>query len=285
MFPFQRILYPVDFSEPCMSVVPHVQRLAMHFSATLTLLHVYEPNLQIYDEIGTVVDTSPDLLKLEVQRLKEFSAAHFPGLHTTQLVEQGEPGAVIRETVQRNGMDLVMMSTRGRGAFRRLLLGSVTAKVLHDVSCAVWTGVHSSLSDHSSPVPYRCVLCAVGLDPETPDVLRAASALASSFDAKLHVVHCVETPPMSLEIDFAPYRQRLLDSADLELRLILRNTGIEATLSVLEGAIDARVRKEALDRSADLIVTGRGHHQGKLSRMFSQLYSIVRESPCPVLSV
>ncbi|MBL8218984.1 MAG: universal stress protein, partial [Bryobacterales bacterium] len=183
------------------------------------------------------------------------------------------------------GIDLVMMPTRGRGVFRRLLLGSVTAKVLHDVSCSVWTGVHSSLAEHTSPLPYHSVLCAVGLDPETPDVLRAASSLAFSFGAKLHVVHCVETPPMSLEIDFAPYRQRLMDAADLELRLIMRNSGVDATLSILEGAIDARVRKEALDRSADLIVTGRGHHQGKFSRLFSQLYSIVRESPCPVLSV
>jgi len=241
--------------------------------------------LQVYDEIGTVLESSRDLSKLEHTRLSDFSTTHFPGLRTTQLVEQGEPGAVIRETVQRNGIDLVMMPTRGRGAFRRLLLGSVTAKVLHDVSCSVWTGVHSSLADHASPLPYHSVLCAVGLDPETPDVLRAASSIAFSFGAKLHVVHCVETPPMSLEIDFAPYRRRLMDAADLELRLIMRNAGVDATLSILEGAIDARVRKEALDRSADLIVTGRGHHQGKLSRLFSQLYSIVRESPCPVLSV
>lgn len=285
MFPFQRILFPVDFSEPCAAVVPHVQQMTMHFSATLTLLHIFEPHLQVYDETGTVLESSPDLLKLEYERLRNFSDTHFPGLRTTRLVEQGEPGAVIRETVARNGMDLIMMSTRGRGAFRRLLLGSVTAKVLHDVNCAVWTGVHSSLSEHSSPLPYASVLCAAGLDPETPDVLRAASSIAFSFGARLHVVHCVETPPMSLEIDFAPYRKRLMDAADLELRLIMRNSGVDATLSILEGPIDARVRKEALDQSADLIVTGRGHHQGKLTRLFSQLYSIVRESPCPVLSV
>ncbi len=271
MFPFKRILFPVDFSEPCSAVVPHVLKMTAHFSASLTLLHVYEP--------------STDLLHLEVARLREFSASSFPGMITEQLVHQGEPGALIRDTIQRHGVDLVMMPTRGRGAFRRLLLGSITAKVLHDVDCAVWTGVHSSLADHASPFPYRSILCAVGLDPETPDILRAASALAASFDAKLHVTHAVETPPMALEIDFAPYRQRLIDAADLELRTILRNTGIEATLSIVEGAIDARVRKEALDRAADLLITGRGHHQGKLSRMFSQLYSIVRESPCPVLSI
>ncbi|MBL8179874.1 MAG: universal stress protein [Bryobacterales bacterium] len=285
MFPFQRILFPVDYSEPCAAVVSHVEQMARHFSCSLSLLHIVEPSLPLYDETGTYLVPSPDLLQLEATRLKEFSAANFPGLRTIQLVEQGEPGAVIRETIHRHGTDLVMMPTRGRGLFRRLLLGSVTAKVLHDVGCFVWTGVHSSLPQHTSPLPYTSVLCAVGLDPETPDVLRAASAVAFSFGARLHVVHCVETPPMSLEIDFAPYRQRLMDAADLELRLIMRNVGVEATLTVLEGAIDARVRKEALDRATDLVITGRGHHQGKFSRLFSQLYSIVRESPCPVLSV
>lgn len=285
MFPFKRILFPVDFSEPCTAVVPHVQRLVLHFSANLTLLHIFEPFLHVYDETGTVLESTEDLFQLETDRLSDFSARHFPSLHCERLIERGEPGAVIRDVVQRRGADLVMMPTRGRGTFRRLLLGSVTAKVLHDVSCAVWTGVHSSLAEHASPVPYHSLLCAVGLDPETPDILKAASALALSFRAKLHVMHVVESPPMSREIDFEPFRKRLMDAAGLELRLMMHKAGIDAPLSIHEGAIDARIRKEALDHSADLLITGRGHHQGKLSRLFSQLYGIVRESPCPVLSL
>jgi hypothetical protein len=35
-----------------------------------------------------------------------------------------------------------MMSTHGYGAFYRFLLGSVTAKVLHEIQCPVWTGAH-----------------------------------------------------------------------------------------------------------------------------------------------
>ncbi len=34
------------------------------------------------------------------------------------------------------------MPTHGYGPFRRFILGSVTAKVLHDADCPVWTGVH-----------------------------------------------------------------------------------------------------------------------------------------------
>jgi hypothetical protein len=40
------------------------------------------------------------------------------------------------------GADLIMMPTYGMGSFRRHLIGSVTAKVLHDVACPVWTAAH-----------------------------------------------------------------------------------------------------------------------------------------------
>jgi hypothetical protein len=45
------------------------------------------------------------------------------------------------------------------------------------------------------------------------------------------------------------------------------------------------VHAEAIRLKADLIITGRGRIQGRLSRMWAHLYSIVRDSPCPVLSV
>jgi len=38
-------------------------------------------------------------------------------------------------------------------------------------------------------------------------------------------------------------------------------------------------------RKADLLVVGRGHDQGAIGRIWSRLYAIVRDSPCPVLSI
>ena len=47
------------------------------------------------------------------------------------------------------------------GRVRRFLLGSVTAKVLHDVSAAVWTGVGAELSEHPVKIPYQSIVCAL----------------------------------------------------------------------------------------------------------------------------
>lgn len=60
---------------------------------------------------------------------------------------------------------------------------------------------------------------------------------------------------------------------------------IDAPHTVLDALVADGVRDEAMRRRADLIVTGRGKAQIRFSRIRSHLYQIVRESPCPVLSI
>jgi len=55
---------------------------------------------------------------------------------------KGDPAECIVRVAQENAVDLIVMPTHAHGRFRRFLLGSVTAKVLHDTDCPVLTGVH-----------------------------------------------------------------------------------------------------------------------------------------------
>jgi nucleotide-binding universal stress UspA family protein len=61
--------------------------------------------------------------------------------------------------------------------------------------------------------------------------------------------------------------------------------GLEATVSVVEGNPAEGVRKAVAEREGDLLVVGRGVSQKTVGRFWSNLYAIIRESPCPVLSV
>lgn len=288
MLPFRRIIFPVDFSDRCRAIAPKVRETAERFGADLILVNAVDPVPLVVGSfeasVAMPVADFGEIHRRQEARLKAFDQEMFAGMKPTLLVEDGEAGGVVSNTIRRHGADLVMLPTHGHGAVRRWLLGSVTAKVLHDASCAVWTDAHGT--DATAKFPYRRVLCALRLDDEeTEAVLRAAASIAQKYQAELLIMHAVEIPPAAWEMDFAPYKKAILDAADAKMRQIRHATGIEAPFEIVEGRAAEEIRRIARDKQADLVVTGRGHAQGGLSRAWSQLYSIIREAPCPVLSV
>ena len=71
----------------------------------------------------------------------------------------------------------------GRGPIRRLLLGSVAAKALHDISPAVWTATAEILTGRTSQAVYRSILCPLDESDEAKVVLQTAAAFAAWFCA------------------------------------------------------------------------------------------------------
>lgn len=286
MFPFRKILFPVDYSDPCKAVIPYVKEMARRFSADLSLVHAYGAEALAYSDLPiTDINLAADARTHEERRLCEFAAETFPGLHVETFAELGEAGSAIHKVVQHQSTDLVMLPTHGRGPIRRFLLGSTAAKVLHDIDAAVWTATGAALADQPPQVPYRSVLCALDYSDEAEAVLRAAVAFADTYAADLRLVQVVETPPATFEIDFAPYQKDVTDAADFRLRELKGQLGISAPHSVIDGGVADGLRAEALRWKADLVITGRGRVRGGMSRIWSHVYPIVRESPCPVLSI
>jgi nucleotide-binding universal stress UspA family protein len=61
--------------------------------------------------------------------------------------------------------------------------------------------------------------------------------------------------------------------------------GVKTSVRVLDASVPEGIRRTAMEEAADLVVVGRGRVKGALARLWSPLYTIIRESPCPVLSV
>ena len=289
MLPFRKILCPVDYSLPSRAVVPYVKDLLRHFPADVVLVHAYGPSAVTALGYGELSMTNPnlyeDVRESEAERLHAFAQETFPGQHVETVVELGEPGCVIHKIARREGADLVMLATAGHGPVRRLLLGSVTAKVLHDVNTPVWTGIGRVLTEHSGKTPYESILCALDQSEEAEVVLRAAVAVADAYHARLSLLHVVETPVASPEVDFGPLKKQLVDAAHIWLRELKDKLGLNANYAVVDAVLPDAVCHEVIRTHADLVVTGRGHAQTTFTRMWSNLYAIVRESPCPVLSI
>ncbi|MBY0507942.1 MAG: universal stress protein [Bryobacteraceae bacterium] len=283
MLPFRRILFPVDHSEACKSIVPSVKQMAAHYGSEITLLHACPWPIAFYGETIPAGYIVPEVMQAaETERLNQFAADMFPGQTVRRVVVVDDPLLAIRQEVEREGTDLIMMPTRGHGVVRRLLLGSVTAKVLHDLSCPVWTATPAGLTGQ----PYRSILCAVSLGEESPGIVRAAAAIAKSFGAQLSLLHVVASQLPIPEVDYGPYLTQLMDNAQARLEDLKRELDLPAaSLTVMEGNLTTSLREEIERRSADLVITGRGHDQDPVGRLWSHLYDIVRESSCPVLSI
>jgi len=250
------------------------------------LVHAYGLGALVRSEVAiTEPDFSEELRSIEQGRLREFAAEMFAGQHVEPIVELGEPGGIIDKVVQRQGVDLVMLATHGLGPVRRFLLGSVAAKILHDISAAVWTGASSVLPGYAPRIPYKSILCALDDTDEARAVMKAAAAFAGGHNAELSLVRVVEMPPISYNIDFRHYANELTEAANFNLRELKSELGVDAPHAVVVAAVADGICQEAVRRNADLIVVGRGCAQTAVRRMFSQLYSIVRQSPCPVLSI
>jgi nucleotide-binding universal stress UspA family protein len=179
-----------------------------------------------------------------------------------------------------------MMPTHGYGAFRRALLGSVTAKVLHDAQIPVWTAAHAPEPNHRAHPQPRHILCALDLKPESRHTLEFAIDLAKDTEATIDLVHVApegEVEPFNSE---AQLHELVVEAARDKLFKIQEEAGgpdIEPVLA--GGSVADMVRNVGLRKRSDLVVIGRGGIQKGLGRLRANSYSIVREASCPVLSV
>src|SRR5215467_3970763 len=118
-----------------------------------------------------------------------------------------------------------MMPTHA-GQFRRMLLGSTTAKVLRDVDCPVLTMQHAATIAPRS-MEHRTWICAVELSSDPERLLLFAREAASAAGAKLSVVHAIQTGEAGSNVE-KPSKERL---HALQQRIVdlLRRVGSDAS--------------------------------------------------------
>jgi nucleotide-binding universal stress UspA family protein len=270
------ILLPVDFSERCVGAAHWARHLACQYGSKLTLLYVVVPpqlEFGAVDIAGSMVgELCRDHAAQAVRELDEFLAADFTGLVVRRVVLEGDPAATIVDLAHQEHIKLIVMPTHGFGPFRRFILGSITAKVLHDADCPVWTGTHIE-GTPSTPAPVRRIVCAVDFGPQSRRVACWAADLARHFGAALTLMHVAACDP------------QLRPMAAQELTRLCSETGVEAEIAVEIGEPSRLVCAAATRRLADVLVIGRGSAAGVFGRLRTNAYAIIRESPCPVVSV
>jgi nucleotide-binding universal stress UspA family protein len=288
MLAIKHILFPTDFSERTCGAAPFVQAMAMRFKAQVTLMSVAPPLwYAAMGDVGTPVYIDPEELRADLQsRLERTLVKEFAGLEVERVAEVGDPAEEITRYAHIQGVDLIMMPTHGYGPFRHLLLGSVTAKVLHDSQCPVWTGAHMEVSPGTDHVNPRNVICAVDGTPKSVPILEWGTDFAKQTGAQMRIVSVVPTlegwPERQLDRELAA---EAVKDIRAQIATLQREAGIDAPLCVATGNVPGTVRDEARRHGADLLVIGRGLLHETFGRLRAHSYGIIRQSPCPVVSV
>jgi nucleotide-binding universal stress UspA family protein len=261
MLGIRRILCPTDFSEPSRRALAHAVALAKWATADVTVLHVTSgaPVAGVRDEL-TDFATSAEAARVRV---------------VTELRE-GDPVDRILELVDGGRADAVVMGTHGARGFERLVLGSVTEKVLRKSARPVMTIPRGEPESGAGDFLFRSVLCAVDFSDVSADAVAAACDVARSTGAKLLLVTIVDPEAGPDFLRSASDRLDALVPANAPPLRALVRAGIPA----------AEILRAAGEAEAGLLVLGvqvRGAVDLMLFGSTTQL--VIRDARCPVLTV
>ncbi|MBM3798119.1 MAG: universal stress protein [Acidobacteria bacterium] len=244
--------------------------MSIRWSATFSSCYAAKPGKQIHAQAA--------------DRLAKFLQREFP--NAEHKLCEGEPASRIVAHANAHGYDLIMMPTHGLGPFRRFLIGSVTAKVLHDARCPVWTGVHMEETPRTAPEKIKEIFCAVDLGPQSDAALRWAAAVAGALKAKLTLLHAVPGVQTRPEKYFdTEFHAALREEAAAEIVKLQQRVHTSAEVLLVDGEPATAIRDAAREHHASLLVIARGSAAEGFGRLRKHAYDIIRNAPCPTVSV
>ena len=149
---FKNILVPLDESDLSERALTVARDLARQHGATIHLLEAVQPLAEVYTRHGLVQDSaSPreyaekavrNAIKLQIESARGYlgelaEVCQAEGLNVRIEVREAAAPRLIQEYAVDNDIDLIVMSTHGRGGIHRFLIGSVTDRVIRTTGIPV----------------------------------------------------------------------------------------------------------------------------------------------------
>jgi nucleotide-binding universal stress UspA family protein len=284
------VLCPVDFSEISRRALDHAAALAHWYEARLMVLNVF-PVMPVMDVPPLVLDEKG---REEITgELRRFTAAVPSTIPLELRVQQAESiHEAIRQEVASGGVDLLVMGSHGRSGFKRILLGSVTERVIRQAPCPtmiVPARAHDVVPE--GPIRFRTILCPVDFSEHSIRAVEYAVNLAEEANAQLCLLHVVTLSPELHELvsTFEDVRSQVESDRLRRLNdLIPADTSTYCIVqtALREGVVHREILAAAAEQPADLIVMGAQGRGALEAAIFgSNTARVARAALCPVLVV
>lgn len=216
---------------------------------------------------------------------KQLLANRLEGIEHELIVRPGDIWEVLAHLIAERKIDLVVIGTRGRTGFRKLILGSVAENIFRQASCPVLT-VGPNISGQDPEIGPERILAATGFAAHSVFAVKYAIGFAQDLHSSLALLHVmtysgeVSDDTKVSHRDECLARLRALIPGDVQL-------ASEPLFLVEFGSAPAKILESATAWNANLIVLGLRHVQegSRGETTWAKAYKIVSEANCPVLTV
>ncbi|MEO7045975.1 MAG: universal stress protein [Ferruginibacter sp.] len=180
----QKILVPTDFSHDALKAVVYAAEIARKSGATIFLLHVIEPALNMAtmqaDSSGKkVVKKSSEELNLSLKSIAEI----YPQIRVIPCLAGGEIISSILEYAEKEKIDMIVMGTKGAAGLKKFFIGSVAAGAIGKTKIPILTV--PALYEMEEP---GAILFATNQFEKNKKLLKKIIEIPKLFSAAIHVV-------------------------------------------------------------------------------------------------
>lgn len=300
MSPITRILVPLDGSEFAEQALPRATALAVHHGAELLLVQALEflPPQAAADPMDVPLVTPPVVLRESVEAYLRKAARQASGLGASAvgvLVLDGPPVEAIAAAVAAEGVDLVVLTTHGRGAVGRMFLGGVAHGLLHRLAIPMLL-----IRPGTRPEPvegFRRVLLPVDQTGFSEQALATAERVTAGMRSELTVLSVVTAWPSTgfeadagvvaglyEELTARELREREVYVAQVAAELRARGHEVVRGRIELGGSVGGTILDVAEATDADLIALATHGTRGARGLMVGSVADkVVRGAHCAVL--
>lgn len=291
MTDLRRILCPTDFSEFSDIAFRYALSLAQHYRGKLLVQHVVE--LWQHPEATFVpahyyLEFRSHLLRKGQEELQRFVKNNANNeIRPEPVVDQGIAADSTLALAEAQEVDLIVMGTHGRRGFDRMMVGSVTERVLRKASCpvlAVHKPSHNFLSSRAQdPVHLNRILFCTDFSENSRRALSYALSLTAEYDAELTLLHVLKDIPDESSIDEAT--ATAMEQLDNLIPPEKPKAGRIRSM-LRRGRAYQQIIQLALEAGTDIVIMAvRGRGALNLAVFGSTTYRVIQLGPCPVLAV
>jgi nucleotide-binding universal stress UspA family protein len=300
------ILVPLDGSRFGEQALPYALTIARRAGARVELIHVHTPLEDAYAEMPILNTTLGERVREEARHYLRSLGQDLNAqtqLRVTTAFKEGPVPKTIRDHVEEQGFDLVVLTTHARGAFGRFWLGSIADTLVREVRAPLLL-----VPPAERPLPRlgqfapEQVLIPLDGSPLAEEILPAALSLGRLFGASYTLLRVIQpllsVPPIPLGspgsfAEVARAEAQAVEKIHEELRVQAKEYLDTLAAPLQQEGLSVRTLVATEDQPAQGILNRSGvdliamatHGRRGLNRFFrgSVADKVLRGSPVPVL--